>query len=118
MNLREWQDKAVFRKNDGAECHGHLIDSLRARGGGQPNPLISEEGRRFLLDQFYRLTADHIRAIFTAARVDQLESRDTLPAAATIDAWVAVFEDKVRQIEAQRCQPLERAEGPRTNSPR
>ena len=118
MNLTEWQDKPVFRRTDGTECHGYLIDSLSAGGGGQPNPLISEEGRRFLLDQFHRLTADHIRAIFTAARVDQLESRDTLPAAATIDAWVAVFEDKVRQIEAQRCRPLERAEGPRTNSPR
>ena len=117
MNLSEWQDKPVFRKSDGGECHGHLIDSLSARGG-QPNPLISEEGRRFLLDQFHRLTADHIRAIFTAARVDQLESRDPSSTAATIDAWVAAFEDKVRQIDAQRCQAMERTEGPRTNSPR
>jgi len=115
MNLREWQDNAVFRTNDGAACRGHLVDSLSAGAGGQPNPLISEDGRRFLLDQFRRLTADHIRAIFTAARVDQLESRDPSAAAATIDAWVAAFADKVRQIEAQRCQPAERAEGPRAN---
>src|SRR5262245_24840566 len=86
MNLTEWQDKPVFRRNDGAECHGNLIDSLKARGG-EPNPLISEEGRRFLLDQFHRLTTDHVRAIFTAARVDQLESRERSRAAATIDAW-------------------------------
>src|SRR5262245_19073020 len=106
MNLTEWQDKPVFRTNDGAECHGYLIDSLKARGG-EPNPLISEEGRRFLLDQFHRLTTDHVRAIFTAAHVDQLESSDRSGAAATVDAWVAAFENKVRQIDAQRCQAME-----------
>jgi hypothetical protein len=102
MNLTEWQAKQVFGKNDGAECHGSLTDSLSAHGG-QPNPIISEEGRRFLLDRFHRLTTDHVRAIFTAARVDQLESPEK------IDAWVAAFENKVRQIDAQRCRPMEPA---------
>jgi len=106
MNLGKWQDKPVFRTNDGAGCHGNLIDSLKAHGG-EPNPLISEEGRRFLLDQFHRLTTDHIRAVFSAARVDRLEPRDRSRAAATVDAWVGAFENKVRQIDAQRCRAAE-----------
>src|SRR5262249_911668 len=93
MNLSKWQDKPVFRTNDGAGCHGNLSDSLKARGG-EPNPLISEEGRRFLLDQFHRLTTDHIRAIFSAARGDRLHPRDRSRAAATVDAWVGAFKTK------------------------
>jgi hypothetical protein len=51
-----------------------------------------------------------VRAIFAAARVDQLVSARHGSAsshgAQGIDAWVAVFQDKVRQIEARRCQPF------------
>jgi len=109
MNLHAWKEKPVFRKATRGECRGNLTDSLKARGDGEPNPIISEEGRRLLLDQLRRLTRDHLRAIFTAARVDQLDSRGT----EDTDAWVAVFEDKVRQIEAQHCQPIEIAGGGR-----
>ena len=109
MNLHEWQEKPVFGKTTRGECRGNLIDSLKAGGDGEPNPIISEEGRRLLLDQLRRLTRDHLRAIFTAARVDQLDSRGT----EDTDAWVAVFEDKVRQIEAQHCQPIEIVDGAR-----
>jgi len=108
MNLTEWLDNPLFRTATGPECHGHLTDSLKAGGGGEPNPVISEEGRRFLLEQLHRLTADHVRAIFTAARVDQLDAHGASSRGAeSISAWVAAFENKVRQIEARRCQPIE-----------
>ncbi|HKC58408.1 MAG TPA: hypothetical protein VKC35_19880 [Vicinamibacterales bacterium] len=100
MNLAEWRNKPVFRTNESGQCRGQLIVSFKAGGDGEPNPVISEEGRLFLLGQFHRLTLAHVRAIFAAARVDQL------------DAWVGAFTDRVRQIEAQRCRPLERAEAP------
>ena len=109
MNLHAWQEKPIFRQTSHGECRGNLTDSLKARGGGEPDPIISEEGRRLLLDQLHRLTRDHLRAIFTAARVDQLDSGGTQDT----DAWVAVFEDKVRQIEAEHCQPIEIAGGGR-----
>ena len=57
-------------------------------------------GGRFFLEQLHRLTPAHVRAIFTAARPDK--ARKDAPA---IDDWVAAFEDKVEQINAQRCQP-------------
>jgi len=109
MNLHEWKEKPVFRKTTRGECRGNLTDSLKAGGGGEPNPIISEEGRRLLVDQLRRLTRDHLRAIFSAARIDQLDSRGT----EDTDAWVAVFEHKVRQIEAQHCPPIEIVDGAR-----
>lgn len=111
MNLDAWQRRPVFRDARGSDCRGDLTVSLKARRDGQPDPVISEEGRRFLLDQLHHLTPDHVRAIFGAARVDQLDdarrtagaARDAQP----VEAWVAVFQDKVRQIEAQRCRPAD-----------
>ena len=109
MNLEAWQRRPVFRNARDGECRGDLTVSFTASRDGEPDPIISEEGRRFLIDQLHRLTPDHVRAIFTAARVDQLgdpqRTNRSMPGVSAIDAWVAVFQDKVRQIEARRCQP-------------
>jgi len=109
MNLQAWRRKPVFKDSSHNECRGELTVSFKARHDGEPNPIISEEGRRFLIDQLHRLTSDHVRAMFTAARVDLLGNPHTARAAADgvseIEAWVAAFQDKVRQIEARRCQP-------------
>ena len=78
-------------------------------GDGEGDPEISEDGRRFLLEQLFRLTPAHVRAIFTAARVDQLHRPRAAPSSGAgltaIDEWVAAFEDKVRQIETRQCRP-------------
>ena len=105
MDLEVWQRKPVFKDASHNECRGELTISLKA-GHGESNPVISEEGRRFLLDQLHRLTLDHVRAIFRAARVDLLGNPHKAHAAAddAIDAWVAAFENKVREIEARRCE--------------
>jgi hypothetical protein len=109
MNLEQWQRKPVFKETSRNECRGQLTISLKAGHNGEPNPVISEEGRRFLLEQLHRLTPDHVRAIFKAAHVDQLENARTAHRSPDglrgIDAWVAAFQDKVHQIEARRCQP-------------
>ena len=73
-------------------------------------PEISEDGRRFLLDRLHRLTPAHVRAVFTAARVDRLDrsrtARSDDDGLTAIDEWVAAFEDKVRQIDSRRCVPI------------
>jgi hypothetical protein len=97
MNLDAWRSKTVFKEDEDGTCRARLTVSLAAGRDGEGNPEISEDGRRFLLERLYRLTPAHVRAIFTAARVDQLHR--------PIDEWVAAFEDKVRQIEARQCQP-------------
>ena len=100
MHLESWRKKSVFERGDGA-CRGDLTVSMAAGSGGEGKPVISEEGRLFLLERFHHLTPEHLRAIFTAARVDKAPGGS----AASIDAWVAAFQDKVRQIEARHCLP-------------
>ena len=109
MNLEVWRRTPVFRDAGNGPCRGDLTVSLKAGHDGEPDPVISEDGRRFLMEQLRRLTPDHVRALFRAARVDQLA--DAQPAdesaggVSSVDAWVAVFQDKVRQIDTRRCQP-------------
>jgi hypothetical protein len=106
MNLEAWRSKTVFRQEDGA-CRARLTVSLAAGRDGEGDPEISEGGRRFLLERLSRLTPAHVRAIFTAARVDQLQRPGAAPSigagVAAVDEWVAAFEDKVRQIETHEC---------------
>jgi hypothetical protein len=109
MDLDAWRSKTVFRQEDGGMCRARLTVSLAAGRDGEGDPEISEDGRRFLLEQLSRLTPAHLRAIFTAARVDQLHRPRAAPSSGAgltaIDEWVAAFEDKVRQIEARQCRP-------------
>jgi hypothetical protein len=109
MNLDAWQQHSVFWDAGGSDCRGDLTVSLKAGRDGEPDPVISEEGRDFLMEQLHRLTPDHVRALFSAARVDQLDEARRLdgpsPGVSAVDAWVAVFQDRVRQIDARRCQP-------------
>ena len=89
-----------------AACHGRLTVSM-ASHGGEGNPVISEEGRQFLFGQLQRLTPAHVRALFTAARVDVLGdgSGASKPADVVLDEWVKVFQEKVQEIGARHCQP-------------
>ncbi len=109
MNLDAWRSKTVFKDVDDGPCRGRLTVSLAAGRDGGRDPVISEDGRRFLLERLQRLTPAHVRAIFTAARVDRLDGPSMRTRAGSdstaIDQWVAVFQDKVRQIGTHRCQP-------------
>jgi len=109
MDLDAWRSKPVFRQDGGGACRARLTVSLAAGRDGESDPEISEDGRRFLLEQLSRLTPAHVRAIFTAARVDQLHRRRAAtsngPVLTATDEWVAAFEDKVRQIETRQCRP-------------
>ena len=82
-------------------------DGLDGGAWRRRKPVISEEGRQFLFEQFQRLTPAHVTALFTAARVDVLSDslRARTSADAVISEWVKVFQDKVQEIGARRCQP-------------
>jgi hypothetical protein len=117
MNLTAWAAREVFhpasKTEPGAvsECRGRLTVSMAAGEGSLGNPRIGEAGRVFLLARLQRLTDDHLRALFTAARVERMSEsqswRDPKTAVVYtgVDAWVAAFKHKVRQIEARRCAP-------------
>ena len=99
MNLKSWTSRQVFhpasskvQPGEAAECRGQLTVSLTAGEGSLGDPRIGEAGRLFLLDRLHRLGDEHLRAIFTAARVEP-------------DPWVAAFKSKVKQIEDRACAP-------------
>jgi hypothetical protein len=85
-------------------------DSSGTAGEGAATIRIGEAGRAFLAAQFARLTPDHIRALFEAARVtetgDQNVWRDRGGSEYRGgDAWTAVFSAKVREITQATCAP-------------
>ena len=56
-------------------------------------------------DRLQRLTDDHLKAIFGAARVNLMTKDDDDPKGSTVEGWVAAFKDKVRQIGERTCAP-------------
>jgi len=106
MNLESWSEKPVFKKSEsGSECHGELTVSMAAGDGSMGDPRIGEAGRKFLADRLKRLTDEHLKAIFTAARVNLMTKDDDDPKENTVDGWVAALKDKIHQIETRTCAP-------------
>ncbi len=112
MNLKAWAAERIFDKvsrSEPVECRGNITVSSAAGDDSRGHPRIGEAGRQLLAARLDRMSPEHIRAIFEASRVDRMgepaQWRD--PASGKsysgVDAWVAVFQDKVRQIREQRC---------------
>jgi len=103
MSLSNWAKTPVFdratSRDTGGACRGVLTPSMSCSGGIE-NPAITEAGRQFLLNRLQQLSDAQIHDLFVAARVtDFCED----PAECGVEAWVAVFKDKVRQIATQSC---------------
>ena len=110
MNLDSWRHRAVFKSDSG--CRGDITISMAAGDDGLGSPEISEAGRTFLLERLRSLTPAHVRAIFQASRIDHAAHLDAFPAGSVgtdpipdpiLDQWVALFQEKVQQIEARHC---------------
>jgi hypothetical protein len=100
VNLVEWRRTPVWKSTTG--CTGNLPKSLT---GTLEDPVIGEEGRRFLADRLVQLSERQIRDLFEVARVE-LRLRipgDASSGLATIDEWVGAFNQKRAQIVERRC---------------
>ncbi len=103
MSLSNWAKKPVFDpatyRETGGACRGVLSPSLSC-SGGIGNPVITEAGRQFLLDRLQQLSDAQLHDLFVAARVTDFCDD---AAECSVEAWVAVFKDKVRQIATHPC---------------
>jgi hypothetical protein len=100
VNLEAWRRTPLWKNDRG--CVGNLP---RSNTGTLDNPVISEEGRRFLADLLMQLSDLQIHQLFEAARV-QLRLRspgDAFSGFATIDEWADAFKQKRSQIADRRC---------------
>ena len=107
MDLTHWAEKEVIDHDHylrtGGQCKAVLNVSSSCEGGIE-NPLITESGRRFLVDRLSRLSDLQVRDLFVAARVDQLETNGGEHGReATVDSWVRAFKDKVQQLASVQC---------------
>jgi hypothetical protein len=103
MSLSNWAKKPVFDpatyRETGGACRGVLTPSLSCSGGIE-NPVITEAGRQFLLNRLQQLSDAQLHDLFVAARVTDFCDD---AAKCSVEAWVAVFKDKVRQIATHSC---------------
>ena len=115
MSLSNWAKKPVFDaatyRDTGGACRGVLTPSMSCSGGIE-NPVITEAGRQFLLNRLQQLSDAQIRDLFLAARVTDFCDDS---AECGVDAWVAVFKDKVRQIATHPCRDSLTTRSERTN---
>ena len=109
MNFEEWRKKPIFLPGRARMCIGNLASSAAAGDEGEPNPIIAEGGRQFLLEQLHRLSPESVRALFEAARVDQLidrhESAHHDGGGHSVAEWVTACDEKGREIESRTCGP-------------
>jgi hypothetical protein len=100
VNLREWERALVWKDDTG--CRANLRKSFT---GTLANPVISEEGRRFLAGLLTQLSAAQLRDLFTIARVTRRagpsDGEDV--GLGTINEWVEAFREKRQEIVERRC---------------
>jgi hypothetical protein len=100
VNLLEWQRTRIWKHESG--CTGNLRKSFT---GTLADPIISEEGRRFLADLLVQLSDRQLRDLFTVARVTSREQSvdDEHVAVDTIQDWIEAFRTKRQEIVERRC---------------
>jgi hypothetical protein len=97
VNLERWAHTAIWR--DGAHCIANLSPS---QTGTLAHPLISEGGRKFLLNLLTQLSDDQLRDLFDVARFgDRVLPGGT--SGSPVSAWVDAFKHKRDEIAATTC---------------
>jgi hypothetical protein len=123
IDLKAWDAQGVFNtpleaksraRGKNPVCYGNLTASYLAGQEGLSDPIISDEGRKFLAGLLNQLSDKQIRDLFMVARVDQLdqtmeEGDTTRPV--TIDDWVEAFKKKRKEVQEKSCpQPPQQAD--------
>ncbi len=104
MNLSHWLNKpeeTIWAKAE--KCKARLGKSMAA-DDGLSDPVISEEGRRYLAERMCQLSRKQIEDIFKVSRVERSIEND--PESKSIKKWVEAFLLKRNQIVSnQNCVP-------------
>jgi hypothetical protein len=120
VDLKSWESKEIWntpleaktREKTGAgHCIGNITSSHLAGEEGLTDPIITEEGRRFLADLLNQLSDQQIRDIFRVGRVDQLDDVIEEKGATrkvTVEDWAAVFKKKRAEIQDRTCPQKEK----------
>jgi hypothetical protein len=92
INLRHWRTSAIW--TDASRCTVSM-KAFPYGGATFPDRQISEAGRQLIARQLSSLTERQLLALFSAAHFPEFAGADD---GHDVNAWVATFRDKVRQI--------------------
>ena len=95
-NLDEWESMPIWKYSIG--CVANLPKSLT---GTLRDPVISEQGRRFLSSLLAQLSDRQLLDLFTVARIDRRDGRGV--EAESSAEWVDAFRRKRQEIANRRC---------------
>ncbi len=99
-DLDAWRSVPVWASDKG--CRARIHQSLT---GTLDNPVISEDGRQFLLGLLQRLSDAQLRDLFTVARFPARGQGEMVgEPSRDVDAWVGEFKGKVAQIASRTCE--------------
>jgi len=93
LDLQRWSQSPIW--SDPASCTVSM-KALPYGGSTFGDIQISEAGRRFLADRLTKLSPTQLRALFVGARITQYPHKNA--GAASVEAWVQAFQEKVRSI--------------------
>jgi hypothetical protein len=115
MNFDAWLNKPIWNRiaekellerNGQRACIGNLTSHQKSGMTGMDNPVISEEGRKFLAGLLNQLSDEQIRKLFQVARadkVDDLMKVDGVERRVTLDDWIFAFHKKREEINSGKC---------------
>jgi hypothetical protein len=114
-NLDTWSGNKLWKKvgaagSDLPQCQARLTKSLTAKDG-LGDPIVGEEGRRFLAGLMCQLSDSQIADLFRVARIAQMPRyhdsngafKPGLNEASIVQQWVDAFKNKRDDLAAGRC---------------
>lgn len=115
MNIEAWLNKSIWNRIAEKEllertgqhaCIGNLTSHQKSGMTGMDNPVISEEGRKFLAGLLNQLSDEQIRNLFQVARADKVDDLievDGVERRVTLDDWISAFHKKREEINSRKC---------------
>jgi len=100
VNLQAWSSTPVWTASTGS-CIGNMPKS---QTGTLDNPIIGEEGRKFLADLLLQLTDAQLRDLFDVSRLPRRSALSAAsPDTSTLPQWVEAFKGKRAEIVNRVC---------------
>jgi hypothetical protein len=100
VNLELWSSTPIWTAPTGT-CIGNMP---RSQTGTLDNPIITEEGRKFLADLLLQLTDAQLRDLFEVSRFPgRSAATATWPDTSTVSQWVDAFKGKRSEIVNRVC---------------
>jgi hypothetical protein len=107
IDLKGWKSNEIWNTAREAKtrektgigyCIANITTSYLSGEEGLTDPVITEEGRKFLADLLNQLSDQQITDLFRVARVEMVDNGKV-----TLNDWVSVFKEKRAAVQDRKC---------------